>query len=98
RIDALTRDFDPFGEILLAPVPLGAEDAETVFHQQPPSPSISLLAIPPTAWPKYQTTTIQYPSMCRPVRSRRGSPRPSRNSARSPWPKASGAPGASAHI
>src|SRR5579859_3920629 len=31
-VDALTRDFEFFGQVGLAPVALGAEDAKTVLH------------------------------------------------------------------
>jgi hypothetical protein len=31
-VDGLTRDFETIGEVGLAPVSFGAEDAETVFH------------------------------------------------------------------
>jgi hypothetical protein len=30
--DGLAGDFEAFGEVRLAPVAFGAEDAETVFH------------------------------------------------------------------
>src|SRR5579884_3981953 len=61
RIDALTRDFEPFGEVLLAPAALSAEHAESVFHQQPEpvSPNLSLLARPPTPRPKNQMIATQ---------------------------------------
>ena len=59
RIHALAGDVEALGEILLAPVPLGTKHSETVVHQHLPSPSVTLLAMEPIAWPKYQRTTIQ---------------------------------------
>jgi hypothetical protein len=32
-VDGLARDFEAFGEVGLAPVAFGAEDAEAVFHR-----------------------------------------------------------------
>ena len=52
RVDALARHFEPLGQVLLAPVALGAEHAEAVFHQQPPAPSVSLLTIAADAEPE----------------------------------------------
>src|SRR3954451_17667565 len=58
-VNALPRDFELLRQILLAPAALGAEDAKAVLHQQPPSPSVSLLTIPPRPSPANQIAISQ---------------------------------------
>lgn len=61
RVHALPRHFNPVGQILLAPAPLGTQQAKSIFHQQPDpvSPNAILLAIPPMPRPKNQAIATQ---------------------------------------
>src|SRR5687768_121429 len=58
RVDALARDFEPFGQVALAPVALGPEHLEAVLHLA------SRPAQPPTPRPANQTIAAQYISTC----------------------------------
>src|SRR5438067_11850913 len=59
RIDALARDFEAPGQVLLAPAALCSQEAEAVFHQQPAAPRETLFTTPPMPRPKNQAITIQ---------------------------------------